>query len=72
MSWAFPKEAAMELFADRLVGDVTALIVLGGILLFVLVVLRVLLKLTATVFRLGCLVILLVLVGAGIWLFALS
>ena len=62
----------MELLNQELIADFITFAVFGGLLLFVLVMLRVALKLTMTLFRLGCLISLFLLGAAGIWIFFLS
>ena len=59
----------MDILTPELVGNVITLVVLAGLLLFLLVTLRIALKLTMTLFRLGCVIILILLAGIGIWLF---
>lgn len=56
----------MEAFA---LGDVVSLAVLAVILLAALLVLRLMFKLTATLFRLGCFVVLAIVVGAAILMY---
>lgn len=51
------------------VGDIVSLVVLAVILLAALFVLRLIFKLTATIFRLGCFIVLVIVVGAAILLF---
>ena len=56
----------MEAFA---LGDIVSLAVLAVILLAGLLVLRLMFKLTATLFRLGCFVVLVIVVGVAILMF---
>mgnify|MGYP000045570202 FL=1 len=56
----------MEAFA---LGDVVSLAVLAVILLAALLVLRLMFKLTATLFRLGCFIVLAIVVGAAILMY---
>lgn len=56
----------MEAFA---LGDVVSLAVLAVILLAALLILRLMFKLTATLFRLGCFVVLAIVVGAAILMY---
>lgn len=56
----------MEGFAS---GDIVSLVVLAVILLAGLFVLRLMFKLTATLFRLGCFIALMIVVGAAILMF---
>lgn len=49
--------------------DIVSLVVLAVVLLAGLLVLRLMFKLTATLFRLGCFVVLAIVVGAGILVF---
>jgi len=56
----------MEAFV---LGDVVSLAVLAVILLAALLVLRLMFKLTATLFRLGCFVVLAIVVGAAILMY---
>lgn len=51
------------------VSDIVSLVVLAVILLAALFVLRLIFKLTATIFRLGCFIVLVIVVGAAILLF---
>lgn len=56
----------MEFLDPAMLGDVTVLVVLSVVLLAVLLLLRLMFKLTATLFRLGCaLIFIVVLVVAG-------
>ncbi len=50
-------------------GDVITLIVLAVVLLGILALLRLMFKLTATVFRLGCAVVFLIVGAAAVYLF---
>jgi len=59
----------MELVNAFSSGDVVYLVILSVLLLAGLVALRVMFKLTAALFRLGCFVIFLIVAGAGAFLF---
>ena len=50
-------------------GDIVTLVILAVILLAVLLVLRLIFKLTATLFRLGCFIVLAIVVGAAILMY---
>lgn len=52
-------------------GEIITLVVLAVVLLGILGLLRVAFKLTATVFRLGCAIVFLLVAGAAVFLFLL-
>jgi hypothetical protein len=59
----------MEVLSALSMADIVSLAVLAVILLSVLFVLRLIFKLTATLFRLGCFVVLAIVAGAAILLY---
>ena len=59
----------MDLLSEPLLGDTVTLIVLGVILLGGLLLLRIIFKLTATLFRVGCGLILFILIAVGILIY---
>lgn len=59
----------MEFFDPGMLGDVTVLVVLSVVLLAVLLLLRLMFKLTKTIFRLGCALIFIVVLAVGVVLF---
>lgn len=59
----------METINALSTGDIVTLVILAVILLAVLFVLRLIFKLTATLFRLGCFVVLAIVVGATILMY---
>jgi len=52
-------------------GEIITLVVLAVVLLGILALLRVAFKLTATVFRLGCAIVFLLVAGAAVFIFLL-
>ena len=62
----------VEFFSPEFLSDLITLIVLGFFLVSILILLRLTLKLTMTLFRLGCFIIVLLLGAVGVWLFFLS
>ena len=52
-------------------GEIITLVVLAVVLLGILALLRVAFKLTATVFRLGCAIVFLLVAGASVFIFLL-
>lgn len=60
----------MDLLSESLLGDTVTLIVLGVILLGGLLLLRIMFKLTATLFRIGCGLILFILIAVGILIYS--
>lgn len=61
----------MELLNGVGSGEIITLVVLAVVLLGVLALLRVAFKLTATVFKLGCAIVFLLVAGAAVYLFML-
>lgn len=59
----------MELMTTLSSGEIITLVILSALLLAGLIALRVIFKLTATLFRLGCFVIFLIVAGAAVFLF---
>lgn len=61
----------MEIVNSFGTGEITTLVVLAVILLGVLFLLRMAFKLTATMFRLGCAIVFLIVAGAAVFFFVL-
>ena len=59
----------MELMNALSSGDIVSLVVLAILLLVVLLAVRMMFKLTATLFRVGCFVIFLIVAGAAAFLY---
>ena len=59
----------MELMNALSSGDIVSLVILSIVLLVVLLAVRMMFKLTATLFRVGCFVIFLIVAGAAAFLF---
>lgn len=59
----------METISALSTGDIVTLLILAVILLAVLFVLRLIFKLTATLFRLGCFVVVAIVVGVAILMY---
>lgn len=59
----------MEFMTTLLSGEIITLVILSALLLAGLIALRVIFKLTAILFRLGCFVIFLIVAGAAVFLF---
>lgn len=59
----------MELLNTFSSGDIVSLVILSILLLVGLIALRVMFKLTATLFRLGCFVVFLIVAGAAAFLY---
>jgi hypothetical protein len=69
-SWvAQDEECPMDLLDPSTLGDAATLAILGMILLLALFLLRLVFKVTAALFRLGCLFIFLILIGAALLLY---
>jgi hypothetical protein len=63
------EECHMDLLDPSMLGDAATLAILGVILLVALFLLRLVFKVTAALFRLGCLFIFLILAGAALLLY---